>query len=41
MAGVDQQAVIEKRREDCLLSARYLLMLAMSAGIAILGLLLS
>lgn len=38
---VDQAAVIEKRREDCLLSARYLLMLAMSAGIAILGLLLS
>lgn len=38
---VDQTAVIEKRREDCLLSARYLLMLAMSAGIAILGLLLS
>lgn len=38
---VDQTAVIEKRREDCLLSSRYLLMLAMSAGIAILGLLLS
>ncbi|MBE5074749.1 TIGR00341 family protein [Erythrobacteraceae bacterium E2-1 Yellow Sea] len=38
---VDQAEVIEKRREDCLLSARYLLMLAMSAGIAILGLLLS
>ncbi len=38
---VDQPSVIEKRREDCLLSARYLLMLAMSAGIAILGLLLS
>ncbi|WFL78251.1 TIGR00341 family protein [Altererythrobacter arenosus] len=38
---VDQKAVIEKRREDCLLSARYLLMLSMSAGIAILGLLLS
>jgi len=38
---VDQQAVIANRREDCLLSSRYLLMLLMSAGIAILGLLLS
>ncbi|ANU07103.1 TIGR00341 family protein [Paraurantiacibacter namhicola] len=38
---VDQQAVIEKRRAECTLSARYLLMTAMSAGIAILGLLLS
>lgn len=38
---VDQQAVIGKRREDCLLSERYLFMTAMSGGIAILGLLLS
>lgn len=38
---VDQKAVIEKRREDCLLSERYLFMTAMSGGIAILGLLLS
>lgn len=38
---VDQAAVIEKRREDCLLSERYLFMTAMSGGIAILGLLLS
>ena len=38
---VDQVAVIEKRRSECQLSARYLLMISMSAGIAILGLLLS
>ncbi|GMN04163.1 TIGR00341 family protein [Erythrobacter sp. MTPC3] len=38
---VDQSEVIEKRREDCLLSERYLFMTAMSAGIAVLGLLLS
>ena len=38
---VDQAAVIDKRREECLLSVRYLLMITMSAGIAILGLLLS
>lgn len=38
---VDQIAVIEKRRSECQLSARYLLMVSMSAGIAILGLLLS
>ncbi len=38
---VDQQAVIAKRREDGLLSERYLFMTAMSGGIAILGLLLS
>ncbi|KLI65285.1 membrane protein [Aurantiacibacter marinus] len=36
---VDQVAVIEKRRAECTLSARYLLMTCMSAGIAILGLL--
>ncbi len=36
---VDQVAVIEKRRAECTLSARYLLMISMSAGIAILGLL--
>ena len=38
---VDQAAVIEKRRLECRLSARYLFMCAMSGGIAILGLLLS
>lgn len=38
---VDQPAVIEKRREDCGLTERYLFMTAMSGGIAILGLLLS
>lgn len=38
---VDQAAVIEKRREDCDTSARYMFMTAMSGGIAILGLLLS
>ncbi len=36
---VDQVAVIEKRRAECTLSARYLLMICMSAGIAVLGLL--
>ncbi|WP_394729976.1 TIGR00341 family protein [Altererythrobacter sp. GH1-8] len=40
-ATVDQPAVIEKRRDDCALSERYLFMTAMSGGIAILGLLLS
>jgi uncharacterized hydrophobic protein (TIGR00271 family) len=38
---VDQAAVIEKRREECGLTERYLFMTAMSGGIAILGLLLS
>jgi uncharacterized hydrophobic protein (TIGR00271 family) len=38
---VDQPAVIESRREESAVTARYLFMLAMSAGIAILGLLLS
>jgi len=38
---VDQAAVIENRREEAVISARYLFMLAMSAGIAMLGLLLS
>lgn len=38
---VNQAEVIEKRREDCLLTARYMFMTAMSAGIAVLGLLLS
>ncbi|WP_230292567.1 DUF389 domain-containing protein [Croceicoccus sp. Ery5] len=40
-ASVDQAEVIEQRREDAVISARYLFMLAMSAGIAVLGLLLS
>ncbi len=38
---VDQAEVIEKRRAECALSERYLFMTAMSAGIAVLGLLLS
>lgn len=38
---VDQKEVIDSRREDSDLSARYLFMLSMSAAIAILGLLLS
>ncbi|MEO0906068.1 MAG: TIGR00341 family protein [Pseudomonadota bacterium] len=38
---VDQAEVIERRREDCLMSERYLFLTAMSAGIAVLGLLLS
>lgn len=38
---VNQAEVIEKRREDCLLSERYLFLTAMSAGIAVLGLMLS
>lgn len=38
---VNQVSVIEKRREDCALSERYLFMTAMSGGIAILGMLLS
>ncbi len=38
---VDQADVIENRRAECDISARYLFMLAMSAGIAVLGLLLS
>ncbi|WP_108787379.1 DUF389 domain-containing protein [Erythrobacter sp. Alg231-14] len=38
---VVQSAVIEKRRAECALSERYLFMTAMSAGIAVLGLLLS
>lgn len=38
---VDQAAVIERRRAECDMSARYLFMTAMSGGIAVLGLLLS
>ena len=37
---IDQAEVIERRREDCALSERYLFITAMSAGIAVLGLLL-
>ena len=36
---IDQAAVIAKRRSECVLSARYVLMVCMSAGIAVLGLL--
>jgi uncharacterized hydrophobic protein (TIGR00271 family) len=38
---VEQAEVIALRREECALTERYLFLLAMSAGIAILGLLLS
>lgn len=38
---VNQSEVIEKRRAECAMSERYLFMTAMSAGIAVLGLLLS
>jgi uncharacterized hydrophobic protein (TIGR00271 family) len=41
VASVDQVEVINERRQDSDLSPRYLFMSAMSAGIAILGLLLS
>ncbi len=41
MSTVDQAEVIAKRRAECDITARYLLMVSMSAGIAILGLLLS
>jgi uncharacterized hydrophobic protein (TIGR00271 family) len=41
IASVDQVEVINERRQDSDLSPRYLFMSAMSAGIAILGLLLS
>jgi uncharacterized hydrophobic protein (TIGR00271 family) len=40
IADIDRSDVIEKRREEGALSHRYLFMIAMSAGIAILGLLL-
>ncbi|MEL7199567.1 MAG: TIGR00341 family protein [Pseudomonadota bacterium] len=40
IGAVDQGEVIEKHREDCEMSERYLFMTAMSAGIAVLGLLL-
>jgi uncharacterized hydrophobic protein (TIGR00271 family) len=38
---VSQAEVIEKRRAECAITERYLFMTAMSAGIAVLGLLLS
>lgn len=41
VAGVDQQAVIDKVREDSDFTPHYAFMSSMSAGIAILGLLLS
>jgi len=40
IGAVDQSEVIEKHREDCVMSERYLFMTAMSAAIAVLGLLL-
>ena len=39
--SVDQETVVAKLREELALSARYIFMTAMSAGIAVLGLLLS
>ncbi len=41
ISDIDQASVIDKRQEEGALSHRYLFMTAMSAGIAILGLLLS
>ena len=41
IVSIDQQGVIDRRRQECVLSARYVLMLTMSAGIAVLGLLQS
>lgn len=41
IGAVDHAAVIEKRRDDCELSEHYLFMTAMSAGIAVIGLLQS
>lgn len=41
VGAVDQLQVIADRREECLLSERYLFMIAMSAGIAVVGLLQS
>lgn len=41
VATVEQQEVIDRRRQEARLNARYLLMISMSAGIAVLGLLQS
>lgn len=41
IGAVDQDDVIDKRRHDCALSEHYLFMTAMSAGIAVIGLLQS
>ncbi len=41
IGAVDQEDVIEKRRDDCAMSEHYLFMTAMSAGIAVIGLLQS
>ncbi|MEL6528915.1 MAG: TIGR00341 family protein [Pseudomonadota bacterium] len=41
IGAVDHGDVIEKRRDDCAMSEHYLLMTAMSAGIAVIGLLQS
>ena len=41
IGAVDHAEVIEKRRDDCEMSEHYLLMTAMSAGIAVIGLLQS
>lgn len=37
VGAVDELQVIADRREECLLSERYLFMIAMSAGIAVVG----
>ncbi|NBC89125.1 MAG: hypothetical protein GVX90_06510 [Alphaproteobacteria bacterium] len=37
VGAIDQLQVIADRREECLLSERYLFMIAMSAGIAVVG----
>lgn len=41
IGAVDHDDVIEKRRDDCVMSEHYLFMTAMSAGIAVIGLLQS
>ena len=41
IGAVDHEDVIEKRRDDCAMSEHYLFMTAMSAGIAVIGLLQS
>ena len=41
IGAVDHNQVIDKRRDDCALSEHYLFMTAMSAGIAVIGLLQS
>ena len=41
IGAIDHEGVIEKRRDECAMSEHYLFMTAMSAGIAVIGLLQS